>query len=160
MQEAANVIVKKRTLKLRDRELRLSHARPDATPSKRKNPSSGTNSTPAKKLAVDSSSPSTNGSRSNAKASLSYQGLRASKSGVQKKVHSKGTIGPVKMKFKAQKSEKPKERNTKRPAVAARRAKANAHKDGGVPKQAGVKRKLDSFSPGSAQQKKKAKRFR
>ncbi|XWS62174.1 hypothetical protein CRYUN_Cryun07bG0188400 [Craigia yunnanensis] len=153
--EAANVVVKKRRLKLRDRELRLSHARPDATPSKRKNPSSsGTNNTPAKKLAVDSSTPSTNGSRSNAKASLSYQGLRASKSGVQKKVHSKGTSGPVKMKFKAQKSEKPKERNTKRPAVAARKAKANAHKDGGV------KRKLDSFSPGSAHHKKKAKRFR
>ncbi|XWS49268.1 hypothetical protein CRYUN_Cryun13aG0149500 [Craigia yunnanensis] len=159
--EAANVVVKKRTLKLRDRELRLSHARPDATPSKRKSPSSAeTNSNPAKKLAVDSSTPSINGSRSNAKASLSYQGLRASKSGVQKKVHSKGTIGPVKMKFKAQKSEKPKERETKRPAVAARKTKAKANKDGGVPKQAGVKRKLDSLSPGSAYQKKKAKRFR
>ncbi|XVF13650.1 hypothetical protein REPUB_Repub08aG0226100 [Reevesia pubescens] len=150
--EAANLVVKKRTLKLRDRELRLSHARPDATPSKRKNPSSsGTNGTPAKKFAVDSSTP---------KASLSYQGLRASKSGVEKKVHAKGTSGPVKMKFKSQKVEKPKERQTKRPAVAARKAKATAHKDAGVPKQAGVKRKLDSFSPGSAHQKKKAKRFR
>ncbi|XWS49542.1 hypothetical protein CRYUN_Cryun12cG0011800 [Craigia yunnanensis] len=159
--EAANVIVRKRTLKLRDRELRLSHARPDATPSKRKNPSSsGRNSTPAKKLAVDSGTPSTNGSRSDAKASLSYQGLRASKSGIQKKVHSKGTIGPVKMKFKAQKSEKPQERTTKRPAVAARKTKAKAHKDAGVPKQAGVKRKLDSLSPESAHQKKKAKRYR
>ncbi|OMO77333.1 hypothetical protein CCACVL1_15074 [Corchorus capsularis] len=135
--EAANAVVKKRSLKLRDRELRLSHARPDATPSKRKSPSSsGMNSTPSKKLAVDSGTPSSNGSRSNAKASLSYQGLRASKSGVQKKVH-KGT-GPVKMKAKAQKDEKPKERNTKRPAVAARKAKANAqaHKDAGVSKHA------------------------
>ncbi|XVF52002.1 hypothetical protein PTKIN_Ptkin04bG0230300 [Pterospermum kingtungense] len=159
--EAANMVVKKRTLKLRDRELRLSHARPDATPSKRNNPSfSGANSTPAKKLAVGSSTPSTNGSRSNSKASLSYQGLRASKSGVEKKVHSKGSIGPVKTKFKAQKTEKPKERPTKRPAVAARKAKAKAHKEGGVPKQAGVKRKLDSSSPGSAHKKKKAKRFR
>ncbi|XVE57416.1 hypothetical protein DITRI_Ditri04bG0089200 [Diplodiscus trichospermus] len=160
--EAANVVVKKRTLKLRDRELRLSHARSDATPSKRKNPSSsGTNSTPAKKFGVDSSTPSTNGGKSNAKASLPYQGLRASKSGVQKKVHFKGNIGPVKMKFKAPKSEQPKERETKRPSVAARKAKAKAHKDGGgVPKQAGVKRKLDSLSPGSAHRKKKAKRFK
>ncbi|EOY25135.1 hypothetical protein QUC31_009124 [Theobroma cacao] len=158
--EAANVVVRKRTLKLRDRELRLSHARPDVTPSKRKNPSSsGTNNNPAKKFAVDPSTPSTNGSRSNAKASLSYQGLRASKSGVQKKAHSKG-ISPVKTKFKAQKSEKPKERKAKRPSVAARKAKAKAHKDAGVSKQAGVKRKLDSSSSGSAHQKKKAKRFR
>ncbi|XP_022735956.1 RNA-binding protein 34-like [Durio zibethinus] len=159
--EAANVVVRKRILKLRDRELRLSHARPDATPSKRKNPSSsGTNGTPAKKLALDSITPSTNGNRTNAKASLSYQGLRASKSGVEKKVHSKGTSGPLKMKVNAQKSEKPKERTTKRPAVAARKAKAKAHKDAGVSKQGGVKRKLDSLSPGSAHQKKKAKRFR
>ncbi|OMO93285.1 hypothetical protein COLO4_16985 [Corchorus olitorius] len=159
--EAANAVVKKRSLKLRDRELRLSHARPDATPSKRKNPSSsGMNSTPSKKLAVDSGTPSSNGSRSSAKASLSYQGLRASKSGVQKKVH-KGT-GPVKMKVKAQKDAKPKERNTKRPAVAARKAKANAqaHKDAGVSKHAGAKRKPDRSTPGSAHQKKKAKRFR
>lgn len=154
------MVVRKRTLKLRDRELRLSHARPDVTPSKRKNPSSsGTNNNPAKKFAVDPSTPSTNGSRSNAKASLSYQGLRASKSGVQKKAHSKG-ISPVKTKFKAQKSEKPKERKAKRPSVAARKAKAKAHKDAGVSKQAGVKRKLDSSSSGSAHQKKKAKRFR
>lgn len=153
------MVVKKRALKLRDRELRLSHARPDATPSKRHNPSSsGANGTPAKKLAVGSSTPSTNGSRSNPKAFLSYQGVRASKSGVEKKVHSKVSVGPVKTNFK--KSEKPKERQTKRPSVAARKAKANARKDGGVPKQAGVKRKPDSSSPGSAHQKKKTKRFR
>ncbi|KAE8723615.1 SNARE associated Golgi protein family [Hibiscus syriacus] len=65
--EAANSVVKKRTLKLRDRELRLSHAKPDATPSKRKNQSSSGDSTPAKKLAVGSSTSSTNDHRSNKK---------------------------------------------------------------------------------------------
>ncbi|MBA0806008.1 hypothetical protein Gohar_005483 [Gossypium harknessii] len=160
--EAANVVVKKRTLKLRDRELRLSHAKSDATSSKRKNQSSsGTDSTPAKKFAIDSRSPSTTGNKSNTKASLSYQGLRASKSGLEKKVSSRGTISPVKMKFKAQRMDKPKERLTKRPAVAARKAKAKVHKDGSVPKQTGVKRKLDSFSPGSGSHKtKKGKMFR
>ncbi|TYH40467.1 hypothetical protein ES332_D12G248700v1 [Gossypium tomentosum] len=160
--EAANVVVKKRTLKLRDRELRLSHAKSDATSSKRKNQSSsGTDSTPAKKFAIDSRTPSTTGNKSNTKASLSYQGLRASKSGFEKKVSSRGTISPVKMKFKAQRMDKPKERLTKRPAVAARKAKAKVHKDGSVPKQTGVKRKLDSFSPASASHKtKKGKMFR
>ncbi|KAA3463235.1 nucleolar protein 12-like [Gossypium australe] len=160
--EAANVVIKKRTLKLRDRELRLSHAKSDATSSKRKNQSSsGTDSTPAKKFAIDSRTPSTTGNKSNTKASLSYQGLRASKSGFEKKVSSRGTIGPVKMKFKAQRTDKPKERLTKRPAVAARKAKAKVHKDGSVPKQTGVKRKLDSFSPGSGSHKtKKGKMFR
>ncbi|MBA0744237.1 hypothetical protein Gogos_006872 [Gossypium gossypioides] len=160
--EAANVVVKKRTLKLRDRELRLSHAKSDATSSKRKNQSSsGTDSTPAKKFAIDSRTPSTTGNKSNTKASLSYQGLRASKSGFEKKVSSRGTISPVKMKFKAQRTDKPKERLTKRPAVAARKAKAKVHKDGSVPKQTGVKRKLDSFSPGSGSHKtKKGKMFR
>ncbi|KAL4347454.1 hypothetical protein GQ457_17G020010 [Hibiscus cannabinus] len=160
--EAANLVVRKRTLKLRDRELRLSHARPDATPSKRKNQSSSGDGTPAKKFAVGSSTPSTNDNRSNTKASLSYQGLRASKSGSEKKqVRSKGTIGPEKMKFKAQRTEKPKERVSKRPAVAARKAKVNAHKDGSVPKRTGVKRKPDSFSPGSgSHHKKKGKKFR
>ncbi|MBA0593261.1 uncharacterized protein LOC105764995 [Gossypium raimondii] len=160
--EAANVVVKKRTLKLRDRELRLSHAKFDATSSKRKNQSSsGTDSTPAKKFAIDSRTPSTTGNKSNTKASLSYQGLRASKSGFEKKVSSRGTISPVKMKFKAQRMDKPKERLTKRPAVAARKAKAKVHKDGSVPKQTGVKRKLDSFSPASGSHKtKKGKMFR
>lgn len=154
------MVVKKRTLKLRDRELRLSHAKSDATSSKRKNQSSsGTDSTPAKKIAIVSRTPSTNGNKSDTKASFSYQGLRASKSGVEKKkVSSKG---PVKMKFKAQRTDKLKEHSTKRPAVAARKAKANAHKDGSVPKQTGVKRKLDSFSPGSGSHKrKKGKMFR
>ena len=63
------------------------------------------------------------------------------------------------MKFKAQNGEKPKNARPKRPAITARKVKAKAYKDASVLKQAGVTRKLDSLSPMSAHQKKKAKRF-
>ncbi|XP_061340395.1 nucleolar protein 12-like [Gastrolobium bilobum] len=102
--EAANFVVKKRSLKLRDRELRICHAKADGTPSKRPNPSPAP-STPAKKLAVASRSPS--------------------------------------------------KRMMKRAAVAAKKAKAKLFKDGGTPKQAGVKRKLDSRTPDSSLRNKK-----
>lgn len=149
------MVIKKRNLKLRDRELRLSHATSNSTPTKRKNPSaiSEANS-PGKKLAIESKD-----KRSTTKTSLSYQGLRASKSNMKKmKNHPKG-IGPVPVKFKNEKKEKPKEWKQKRPAVAARKAKTKATKDGGTPKQSGVKRKLDSRTPESFNQKKKVKRF-
>ncbi|KOM25638.1 hypothetical protein LR48_Vigan148s000200 [Vigna angularis] len=161
MQEAAKFVVKKRNLKLRDRELRLSHAKADATPSKRSNPSStqaptpskrpNTSSTqapgtPSKKFSVASRSPSSSVNRSNRKANASYQGLRATKSDVHKKT---------------QGGEKPKQRLTKRPSVAARKAKANLHKEkSGAPKQAGIKRKLDSRTPDSAMRNKKVKKNR
>ncbi|GKV10674.1 hypothetical protein SLEP1_g22004 [Rubroshorea leprosula] len=152
--EAANLVLKKRTLKLRDRELRLSHARPDSTPSKRKNLSNGeTANSPAKKFVVDSRNSSGNKNKSNSKATMSYQGLRASKSDVNKKVHSKGNSS-AKAKFTTSSGEKPKERKTKRPAVAARKAKANA----GALKQVGAKRKLDNRTHESSAHKKKAKR--
>ncbi|TKY70031.1 RNA-binding protein 34 [Spatholobus suberectus] len=145
--EAAKFVVKKRNLKLRDRELRLCHAKADATPSKRPNPSSAqATSTPAKKLSVASRSPpSSSNNRSNRKTTASYQGLRATKSGVPKKIHG---------------GEKPKERKTKRPTVAARKAKAKLLKESGLPKQAGVKRKLDSRTPDSTLRNKKAKKNR
>ncbi|BAT99622.1 uncharacterized protein HKW66_Vig0153430 [Vigna angularis] len=159
--EAAKFVVKKRNLKLRDRELRLSHAKADATPSKRSNPSStqaptpskrpNTSSTqapgtPSKKFSVASRSPSSSVNRSNRKANASYQGLRATKSDVHKKT---------------QGGEKPKQRLTKRPSVAARKAKANLHKEkSGAPKQAGIKRKLDSRTPDSAMRNKKVKKNR
>ncbi|GLU05395.1 hypothetical protein SLE2022_224970 [Rubroshorea leprosula] len=154
--EAANMVVKKRTLKLRDRELRLYHARTDLTPSKRKD-SSGREiaNSPAKKFVVDSRTSSGNKNKSNTKASMSYQGLRASKSDVNKKVHSKGNRS-IKTKFTTSSGEKSQERKTKRPAVAARKAKAKA---GGL-KQAGVKRKLDSRTPESSHQKNSKRRFR
>jgi len=174
MQEAAKFVVKKRNLKLRDRELRLSHAKADATPSKRPNPSSAqaptpskraqtsstqartpskrphTSSTqapgtPAKKFSVASRSPPSSINRSNRKTNTSYQGLRATKSDVPKKT---------------QGGEKPKQRQTKRPSVAARKAKAKFHKESGAPKQAGIKRKLDSRTPDSSLRNKKVKKNR
>ncbi|KAG5067777.1 hypothetical protein JHK85_000154 [Glycine max] len=160
--EAAKFVVKKRNLKLRDRELRLCHAKADATPSKRPNPSSAhapstpakrpnpsahAPSTPAKKFSVASRSPSSsnNMSKSNRKTNTSYQGLRATKSDVHKKI---------------QGGEKPKERKTKRPSVAARKAKANLVKQSDLPKQAGMKRKVDSRTPDSTLRNRKVKKNR
>ncbi|KAH1234471.1 RNA-binding protein 34 [Glycine max] len=133
--EAAKFVVKKRNLKLRDRELRLSHAKVDATP------------TPAKEFSVASRSPSSsnNMSKSNRKTNASYQGLRATKSDVHKKI---------------QGGEKPKERMTKRPSVAARKAKAKLGKESDLPKQAGMKRKLDSRTPDSTLRNRKVKKNR
>ncbi|KAL5178678.1 Nucleolar protein 12 [Glycine soja] len=161
-EEAAKFVVKKRNLKLRDRELRLCHAKADATPSKRPNPSSAhapstpakrsnpsahAPSTPAKKFSVASRSPSSsnNMSKSNRKTNTSYQGLRATKSDVHKKI---------------QGGEKPKERKTKRPSVAARKAKANLVKQSDLPKQAGMKRKVDSRTPDSTLRNRKVKKNR
>lgn len=149
--DAANLVVKKRNLKLRDRDLRLSHANSDSTPLKRKDsPAAGTGNPPAKKFAGDSRIPSRSDSLVNTK-SASYQGLRASKSGVEKKVRSK-PIEPTTPKS-TQKGEKLKVRNLKRPAVAARKA---ALKRGSASKQSGKKRKFESRTPES--QKKKAKK--
>ncbi|KAK7252492.1 hypothetical protein RIF29_36468 [Crotalaria pallida] len=146
--EAANFVIRKRSLKLRDRELRLSHAKADATPSKRPNPSPARApyTPPAKKFAVASRSPLSSNDRSIRKVNTSYQGLRANKSDVQKRVHGE---------------EKPKQRLVKRPTVAARKAKANLKKDGCPPKQAaGFKRKFDSRTPDSSLRQKKFKKNR
>lgn len=150
--EAANLVLRKRTLKLRDRELRLSHAKADATPSKRKNPSGAeTAYSPAKRFAPDSAN------KSNTKPSMSYQGMRANKSDTNKKVHSAINVAANSRFTPARGGKPPKERSGKRPSVAARKAKANA-KAGGS-QQPGVKRKLDSRSPGSSHQKKAKRRF-
>lgn len=157
MKGAANSIVKKRNLKLRDRELRLSHAKATDTPLKRKNSSQpGTNdSHSAKKLAIASRTPDS-GNGFKAKADLSYQGLRASQSGAQKKVHTR--IGKTPAKLKSESAPEHKSRMNKRPAVAARKEKAlraaNASKVGGT------KRKLGNRTPGSSGQKKKARTFK
>lgn len=154
--EAANMVVKKRNWKLRDRELRVSHARKDSTPSKRPNPSPAEAPTaPAKRLAMDPRTPKSN-NRANTKAPLSYQGKRAHKSDLQKSDHPKssrrGHLNSTNQR------EKSKERMRKRPAVAARRAKETVRKDGGSSRQAGIKRKLDSQTPESFQQRKKFKK--
>lgn len=157
LQEAANLVVKKRNLKLRDRELRISHADKNSTPSKREysSPPSAISS-PSKKFRKDSNA-SGSASRSNPKSPMSYQGLRASKSGAQKKIHS--SVKPVKMKKSTtQKEGKQKIRLEKRPSVALRKAKAKAQPDGGA-KHAGSKRKLDSRTPENFQRK-KTKKFK
>ncbi|XP_019422479.1 PREDICTED: nucleolar protein 12-like isoform X3 [Lupinus angustifolius] len=147
VKEAANFVIRKRNLRLRDRTLRISHAKADATPSKRPYPSPvRAPSTPAKKMALGSRSPLSSDNRSDRKAKASYQGLHASKSDIQKKAHG---------------GEKPKERLVKRPSVAARKAKANSHMDATPSKQAaGIKRKFDARTPDSSVRHKKFKRDR
>lgn len=156
------MVVKKRNVKLRDRELRLFHAKADSTPSKRKNPStpSDKSGSPPKKFRGSSSG---DGGKNNkgfaASASMSYQGLQASKSGVQKKV-AKARNRPERPLSKPT-APKGKERGQKgkRPTVAARKAKSKALREIGVSDKTGMKRKMESRTPDSAHRKKKAKKF-
>ncbi|KAK4364655.1 hypothetical protein RND71_016013 [Anisodus tanguticus] len=139
--EAANVLFRKRNLKLRDRELRLSHSKANSTPSKRKNLSIEDKfRSPAKKFAVDPATPGSSSYKANTKSALSYQGVKASKSGVQKKTQSRMS-DTGKLKPRTQISQKPNERNGKRPSVAARKAKELKAAASGL-KQGGTKRKL------------------
>lgn len=147
VQEAANSVARKRDMKIRDRVLRLTHAKPvDAAPKK----------TEVKKRSrvPNHKEVSTPGSKSNegsdkakCKASvLSYQGLRSSKSGVVKKV-----------KVTQQPSNQGKQRKTdetgatarkaKRPVVAARKAK-----------QLAKKRKVDASTPENTHRSKKPRK--
>ncbi|XP_059275656.1 uncharacterized protein LOC132030162 [Lycium ferocissimum] len=153
--EAANVLSRKRNLKLRDRELRLSHSKATSTPSKRKSLSTEDRfRSPAKKFAVDSATPGSSSSyKANTKSAMSYQGVKASKSGVQKKTQSRMS-DRGKLKPKTQISQKPKERNAKRPSVAARKAKELRAAASGL-KQGGTKRKLEHRTPDTAGRKKK-----
>ncbi|PON87445.1 Splicing factor-like protein [Trema orientale] len=152
--EAATSVVKKRNLQLRDRELRLFHAKPDSTPSKRMNPTPAATSSPTKKLRGFETA---DGSKKVfANASTSYQGLRASKSGVQKKVAKSRRPD----KFSSTTKKGVVERKGKRPAVAARKAKAKVMNESGASKQAGIKRKMDSRTPDSSHRNKKVKKFR
>ncbi|KAL0372954.1 UNVERIFIED_CONTAM: RNA-binding protein 34 [Sesamum calycinum] len=153
--DAANFVVKKHNLKLRDREIRLSHAKPNDTSSKRKNSlQPDTNSSSAKKSAVGSRTPD-DANKVKAKANLSYQGLRASKSGTQKKVHTRITL-PAKS--KSQPAMEQKSGHKKRPSVAARKEKAL--QAASASKLAGTKRKLGNRTPDNAGQKKKARKSR
>ncbi|KAF8118535.1 hypothetical protein N665_0004s0020 [Sinapis alba] len=169
--EAANLVIKKGYLKLRDRELRVSRAKPDATPSKRKtNPSEAYSPAQKRQQKDKVVTPTATG-----KANLSYQGVRASKSGDddKKKSYQKS---PAQSKMRPRSSSNNsnegnkaggssnsamKQRSQKRPAVAARKAKANAKgsKESGGKKFAGTKRKQESRTPESFSKKKKPKRF-
>lgn len=146
------MVIKRCSLKLRDRELRLSHAQQNCSPPKGKDVAPAVNS-PAKKFCLDSRTPGS-GNRSNSKVAMTYQGLQASKSGIRKKVDSRST-GVAKMKkSRTQKGEKPKVRLEKRTAVAFRKARAKAPKDVRVSKLAGTKRKMDSRTPEISERKK------
>ncbi|GER50581.1 RNA-binding (RRM/RBD/RNP motifs) family protein [Striga asiatica] len=156
--DAANLIVKKRNLKLRDRELRLSHAKSTTsnTSLKRKSPLQPLtkNTRPAKKFASVPTTPDS------CKASLSYQGLRASKSGSQKKKvlpkvinsHGKSKTRPD--------SDQSSVKKKKRPAVAARKQKALKAAANASSQVVGTKRKIGKQTPASGGQKKKARKFR
>lgn len=154
LQEAANVVSRKRNLRLRDRELRVSHSKANATPAKRKSLSTEDKfSYPAKKFAVDSATPGSSSYKAKTKFDISYQGVRASKSGVQKKTQSRMS-DHGKLKPKTQSSTKPNGRIGKRPSVAARKAKELKAAASGL-KQMGKKRKLDNRTPDTAGRKKK-----
>ncbi|KAJ0240625.1 hypothetical protein HA466_0222250 [Hirschfeldia incana] len=169
--EAANLVIKKGYLKLRERELRISRAKPDATPSKRKaNPSEAYSPAEKRRNKDKVVTPTATG-----KANLSYQGVRASKSGdddKKKKPYQKspGAQSKMRPRSSSEGSNKSgggdgnksavKQRSQKRPAVAARKAKANAKgsKESGGKKFAGTKRKQESRTPESFSKKKKTKR--
>ncbi|GAA0152862.1 translation initiation factor [Lithospermum erythrorhizon] len=148
--EAANMVFRKRVLRLRDRELRLSRVNSNSTPKKSQTVSPGKGSTSS----IGSRTPGSN--MQNDKVTMSYQGLRASKSGISKKT-STNTGRRVNLNVTNQ---KPKEaivdRKRKRPSVAARKAKAL--KLDSALKAAGTKRKLGNQTPESAYQKKKFRR--
>ncbi|XP_043695829.1 RNA-binding protein 34 [Telopea speciosissima] len=159
--DAANMVVKMKNLKLRDRDLRLCHAKSDVTPSKKRNASPvWTDRSSSKRLAVTPSENSADGNKKpKAKGDLSYQGLRANKAGVQKKMSfSPRTIEQGK--FQSKKGPERKVREIKRPAVAARKTKALGTKDGGLSKQVGNKRKLGITTPGNSPKNKKARKIR
>ncbi|XP_074329406.1 uncharacterized protein LOC141667016 [Apium graveolens] len=151
--EDANLVARKRNLKIRDRDLRLSHSKPNATPSKRTNlsPRDPRNSSATKFV------PNSRTLDSKAKT-MPYQGLRASKSGVQKKAHTK-KFEPLKFNSRSVKVQKPKERTEKRPSVAARKAKALKSASNGAKEAGGKKRKVENRTPSSSQKSKKARRF-
>ncbi|XP_057976950.1 nucleolar protein 12 [Malania oleifera] len=159
--DAANSVVK-RNLKLRDRELRLCHAKADSTPSKRKHQSpSRADDSSGKKLAMASSAHQGSDWRGKAKAAISYQGLQAGKSGAQRTASPK--MKPMNSKPRSQSGKKVNESKQKRPAVAARKAAArvaNAQKSGGASKVTGQKRKLEKRTPDSSHRSKKSKKLR
>ncbi|KAG7532433.1 RNA recognition motif domain [Arabidopsis thaliana x Arabidopsis arenosa] len=165
--EAANLVIKKGYLKLRERELRISRVKPDATPSKRKSNPSEAYSPAQKRLQKDKVvTPTPTG-----KANLSYQGVRASKSGDDKKNPYQKSPAQAKMRPRGSSSNEDnkksgnnsalKQRSQKRPAVAARKAKANSKgsKESGGKRFAGTKRKQENRTPESFSKKKKTKRF-
>ncbi|KAL5975092.1 hypothetical protein ACLOJK_031768 [Asimina triloba] len=161
---AANAAVKKH-LKLRDRDLRISHARPESTPFKRKQVLALEDGSPKRRKSMDSHQKPLNTNKSNnvkrAATDISYQGVRASKSGVQKKGNLQPKTGNQgKLELKRGRGSEPNVRSSKRPAVAARKAKALKFKaSGGSAKQTGKKRKMESRTPENTHRHKKARKY-
>ncbi|XP_076898410.1 uncharacterized protein LOC143551964 [Bidens hawaiensis] len=148
--DAANTVVRKHKLKIRDRELRLSHAvkANTSTPLKRKEPSSSDSyNNSSKKVAAG--------------GNTSYQGIRATKSGGQKKFATR-IARPGRTESRSENVVKKKVRSEKRPSVAARKAAANASKTagGGGGGGGGVKRKAEKRTPQSNKRDKKPRKFR
>lgn len=165
--DAANLILTLRDLKLRDRKLRLS--RSSDTTLKRKNTSvSETKNYPAKKFSFYSKTPESCDIKVKSKEILSYQGVRASKSGTQKKAAPRARTGAL----VKSKSEPAKEQmmltKRKRPAVAARKKEAlkaagkteSKGSASGSKLPVGTKRKFCNRTPQSSGQNKKARKFR
>ncbi|XP_052148777.1 uncharacterized protein LOC127767465 [Oryza glaberrima] len=149
--EAANTVVRKQDFKIRDRLLRLAHAKSaDATPKKTTDAGKTKGGSKHKTTLTPSSKSHEGSDKTKRKAStLSYQGLRASKSGVVKKA--KVSQGPsYQGKQQGRTSETGHDASSqkaKRPAVAARKAK-----------QLAKKRKLDAQTPENTHRSKKAKK--
>ncbi|KAL3817920.1 hypothetical protein ACJIZ3_003825 [Penstemon smallii] len=154
--------IAKRNLRIRNRELRLSLSKPDSS-------SSSSSSTPSKrKSAATSPMPNTHSAKKFSRtpdsdnkikpiSDLSYQGLRATKLGAQKKAHTHKRIsGPAQS--KSQPASEKSSGKKKRPSVAARKEKAlRAAKGSEV---VGKKRKFGNRTPENSGQKKKARKFR
>ncbi|XP_062213063.1 uncharacterized protein LOC133913812 [Phragmites australis] len=127
--EAANSVVRKRDIKIRDRILRLSHAKSvDATPKKTMDAGKMKRAPKLKEVSTPGSKSHEGSDNAKRKASaLSYQGLRSSKSGVVKKA--KMNQRPSNEGKQSKSSETgPIAQKGKRPAVAARKAKQLAKK--------------------------------
>ncbi|GAB4834759.1 hypothetical protein Ancab_033024 [Ancistrocladus abbreviatus] len=146
-----------KNLKLRGQELRIYHAMSNSTPSpKRYSSLDWTQNSPAKR-AADSSRTPYSGNKGKTKAATVYQGLSAIKSGMEKQDYTR-TIRLVSLNSGAQSREGMKQRKHKRPAVAARKAKANGPKIVGGSNHAGKERDTESATPYSSHQKRKSKK--
>ncbi|XP_020588675.1 nucleolar protein 12-like [Phalaenopsis equestris] len=147
--EAANNVCKRRDLKIRDRNLRVCHAKPDATPSEVKE-------TPSKDFShgrpapASSSTPSAKDNKRNRadNSSASYEGLRSSKTGVAKKssIRPSQSNSTIDNGSKNSSWNEQQHRKTKRPAVAAKKAKQLQ------------KRKQSDGTPESSRQNKRVRR--
>uniref|UniRef100_A0A0A9D0P9 RRM domain-containing protein n=1 Tax=Arundo donax TaxID=35708 RepID=A0A0A9D0P9_ARUDO len=146
--EAANSVVRKRDIKIRDRILRLSHVKSvDATPKKTTDGGKAKRGPKFKEVSMPGSKSHEGGDKAKRKASdLSYQGLRSSKSGVVKKAKVNQRPSNEGKQGKTNESG-PSARKGKRPAVAARKAK-----------QLAKKRKLDASTPENTHRSKKPKK--